>query len=384
MPARRVAFLLPSDSERCTGGHVFDTRVVRGLRARGWTFDEHSLPPGFPHPDATARAEAARTLAGFPDGALLLADAYATSTLPEVLEAHGRRLRLVCFVHHPYAAEPGLPPAEWRRLVAAERLALPHLTRAIVTSRLTATTVERDYGLPASRISLAYPGTDLAPVAGGSRSAVLVLLAVGTVMPRKDQLGLVEALGRLRKLPWRLRIAGNTERFPETVAAVRARAAALGIADRVELTGELPMGALAAAWRGADMVVSASRHEGFGMALAEGIARGLPAVAVAGGAIPEWLSPEAALLVRPGDPAALTVALRTAILDQELRERLRAGALRLRGRLPTWLDATLAVEQALLAAATPSAVDDQSPAMAIRVSPRQPTCMARAAGTASP
>src|SRR3954454_21497364 len=120
------------------------------------------------------------------------------------------------------------------------------------------------------------------------------------------------------------------------------------------------------------------------MALAEGIARGLPTVAVAGSAIPEWLSPEAALLVRPGDPAALTAALRTAILDQELRVRVRAGALRLRERLPTWRDATLAVEQAPLAAATPAAVDDRSPATAIRLSPRQSTCRARAAGTASP
>src|SRR3954469_19161068 len=161
MPARRVAFLLPSDSERCTGSHVFDTRVVRGLRARGWAVDEHTLPPGFPHPDPSARAEAARILAGFPDGALLLSDAYATSTLPEALEIHGRRLRLVCFVHHPYAAELGLPPGEWRRLVAAERLALPRLAHAIVTSRLTATTIEREHGLPAARITVAYPGTDL-------------------------------------------------------------------------------------------------------------------------------------------------------------------------------------------------------------------------------
>ena len=170
-------------------------------------------------------------------------------------------------------------------------------------------------------------------------------------MPRKDHLGLIEALGTLHDLPWRLRVVGNLVRFPETVAEVRARAATLGIAHRIELTGELSAGALAAAWRGADLVVSASRHEGFGMALAEGIAHGLPAVAVAGGAIPEWLTPDAALLVPLGEPAALAAALRAAIMDQRLRQRLRAGALRLRGRLPTWRAAALAVEQALLVAA---------------------------------
>ena len=351
MPEHRVAFLLPSDSERYTGGHIYDARVIHELRARGWAIDAYDLPPGFPHPDAAALLESERLLAHFPQGALILSDSYATSTMPEALAAHGGRLRLVAFVHHPFAAEPGLEQGRRRGLMAAERLALPRLTHAIVTSRLTAATLERDYGLPAGRITLAYPGTDPAPPARGSRSAAPLLLAVGTVMPRKDHLGLVEALHMLRDLPWRLRIVGNLARFPDTVAQIRARVAALGITDRVELAGELSPSALAAAWHGADLVVSASHHEGFGMALAEGIARGLPAVAVAGGAIPEWLAPEAALLVPLGDPAALATALRAAILDRPLRQRLRAGALRLRERLPSWPAAALAVERALLAAA---------------------------------
>ena len=351
MPERRVAFLLPSDSERYTGGHIYDARVIHELRARGWAIEAYDLPPGFPHPDAAALLESERLLAHFPQGALILSDSYATSTMPEALAAHGGRLRLVAFVHHPFAAEPGLEPDRRRRLMAAERLALPCLTHAIVTSRLTAATLERDYGLPAGRITLAYPGTDPAPPARGSRSAAPLLLAVGTVMPRKDHPGLVEALGTLCDLPWRLRIIGNLARFPNTVAQVRARATVLEIAGRIELAGELSPGALAAAWHGADLVVSASRHEGFGMALAEGIARGLPAVAVAGGAIPEWLTPEAALLVPLGDPTALATALRAAILDRPLRQRLRAGALRLRERLPSWQATALAVERALLAAA---------------------------------
>ena len=351
MPERRVAFLLPSDSERYTGGHIYDARVIHELRARGWAIEAYDLPPGFPHPDAAALLESERLLAHFPQGALVLSDSYATSTMPAALAAHGGRLRLVAFVHHPFAAEPGLEPGRRRNLVTAERLALQHLTRAIVTSRLTAATLERDYGLPAGRITLAYPGTDPAPPARGSRSAAPLLLAVGTVMPRKDHLGLVEALRTLCDLPWRLRIVGNLARFPDTVAQVRARAAALGIAGRIELAGELSPGALAAAWHGADLVVSASHHEGFGMALAEGIARGLPAVAVAGGAVPEWLTPEAALLVPLGDPAALAAALRAAIRDRPLRQRLRAGALRLRERLPSWQAVALAVERALLAAA---------------------------------
>ena len=71
----------------------------------------------------------------------------------------------------------------------------------------------------------------------------------------------------------------------------------------------------------------------------------------AGGAVAEWLTPEAALLTPPGDPAALVAALRSAIAAGSLRQRLRAGALRLRERLPRWHAAGLAVEQALISAA---------------------------------
>lgn len=348
---RHVTLLVPVDCEQRTGGYIWGARVAEELRRLGWVVEEHDLPPGFPHPDHVARSESARILAGFPDGALLLADNYALDSMPEVLSVEARRLRLVAIVHHPFADEGDPKAAEQAALEAAERAALAHLSHIVVTSHLTATTLARDYGVQAGQITVAYPGVDTAPIAAGSGSTDMVLLAVGAVIPRKDHRTLIEALGGLRDLRWRLRIVGNLDRFPATVAAVRARAVELGIADRLEFMGELSQVALAGARHGADLQVSASRHEGFGMALAEGVACGLPGVAVAGGAVAEWLTPEAALLTPPGDTAALAVALRSAIADEPLRQRLRAGALRLRDRLPTWHAAGLAVDRALVSAA---------------------------------
>lgn len=345
---RRVALLVPVDCERRTGGYIWGARVALELRELGWAVEERALPPGFPWPDRAARAESARILAGFPDGALILADNYALDTMPEVLAGEARRLRLVPIVHHPFADEGGPESAAQVALVAAEREALRHASHVVVTSRLTAATLGRDYGVPAERITVAFPGVDPAPLAAGAATATLRLLAVGAVIPRKDHLALIEALGAVRDLPWRLRVVGNLDRFPQTVTAVSTRATALGIADRLELAGELEPVALAGARQAADLQVSASRHEGFGMALAEGIACGLPAVAVAGGAIAEWLTADAALLVPPGDGAALAAALRAAITDGQVRRRLRDGALRLRSRLPTWPEAGLAVERALI------------------------------------
>ena len=78
----------------------------------------------------------------------------------------------------------------------------------------TATTLERDYGVRAGQVTVAYPGVDAAPVAAGSGSNDVVLLAVGAVIPRKDHRALIEALGGLRDLHWRLRVVGNLDRFP--------------------------------------------------------------------------------------------------------------------------------------------------------------------------
>jgi glycosyltransferase involved in cell wall biosynthesis len=75
------------------------------------------------------------------------------------------------------------------------------------------------------------------------------------------------------------------------------------------------------------------------MVLAEALARGLPIVATSAGAIPGTVPADAGLLVPPGEPHALAAALRRAIGEPALRQRLAAGARTARARLPNWQDA---------------------------------------------
>jgi glycosyltransferase involved in cell wall biosynthesis len=162
------------------------------------------------------------------------------------------------------------------------------------------------------------------------------LLTAATLTPRKGHLILAAALARLADLDWRWQCIGSTERDPATTAALREFIAAHGLGDRVDIAGEWPPDRLAAAYRAADCLVLPSFHEGYGMAFAEALARGLPVVACRAGAVPDLVPESAGILVPPGDVAALAVALRQIIADPALRRRLAAGAAAVGATLPDW------------------------------------------------
>jgi glycosyltransferase involved in cell wall biosynthesis len=84
------------------------------------------------------------------------------------------------------------------------------------------------------------------------------------------------------------------------------------------------------------LFVSASLFEGYGMVLAEAMARGLPMVIAAGGAAAETAGKASALHVEAGNVTALTDALERALTDKKLRDRLADAAWEAGRTLPTW------------------------------------------------
>jgi glycosyltransferase involved in cell wall biosynthesis len=346
---RRLVLVFPGDLETRTGGYVYDRRLALALEARGWRVERLSLPEGFPFPTAATLARSAELLRGVPAGATALVDGLAFGAMPDLAATEAGRLDLVALVHHPLCLETGLQPEEAAALAESERRALAAARAVVVTSPRTAATLAGLFGVERARVAVAPPVTDPVPAARGSGGpGCCRLVCVGTLTPRKGHRLLVEALAGLRDLAWELDCAGSAERHPATAAELRAMVAAHGLEDRVRLLGELDAAALAGVYDRSDVCVSASLYEGYGMALGDALARGLPVIAAAGGAVEGTVPEGAGLLVPPGDVGALRGALRRFLVEPGLAAALRRGARAARGHLPRWDETAALVEAALL------------------------------------
>ena len=346
-----LTFVVPGDLETRTGGYGYDRRIVDGLRERGWRVDVVSLASTFPFPTRAARDEAGRALAAIRDGATVLVDGLALGVLPDEAEREGKRLNLVALVHHPLALETGLDRAVADSLDESERRALAAVRSVVVTGESTAAGLAR-YDVGRGRISVVRPGTDRAPIARGSfnqpgGAGELAMLCVATLTPRKGHDILFRALAAIPHRRWRLRCAGSVDRDHALVESLTALLRREGIEDRVELLGDLDAASLAVEYDRCDLFVLSTLYEGFGMAVAEALGRGLPVVSTATGNIPALVGDEAGIVVEPGNQAAFTAALRRVASDPALRVRLAAGARGVRERLPTWAESVAVMESVL-------------------------------------
>jgi len=159
------------------------------------------------------------------------------------------------------------------------------------------------------------------------------VLSVGRLETEKNPLLLADVLARLTQDAddgdWRLLICGEGPLEGE----LRERLRSLGVEDRAELLGYLPIhGGLMDRYRDVNAFLHISWTEGMPQVLLEAFAAGTPVVATAVGGVPEAAG-DAALLIPPGDADAAASALARLAAEPELRRDLvNRGIERVRGR----------------------------------------------------
>jgi glycosyltransferase involved in cell wall biosynthesis len=190
------------------------------------------------------------------------------------------------------------------------------------------------------RLQLVYHGLDFAhlppppagrPMRDGSDpNDPVVILSIGRAVEKKGYDDLLKALAQLpRGLHWRFEHVGGGA-LGDTL---KGQAAQLEIADRCRWLGAQPQRQVFAALARADLFVLASKkaadgdQDGLPNVLMEAAHQGLPIVSTRAAAIAEFIEDTAnGLLVSPGAPDELAVALELLARDPAMRRRLADAA----------------------------------------------------------
>jgi glycosyltransferase involved in cell wall biosynthesis len=353
----RIGLIIYGRLETLTGGYLYDRIVARGLAALGHTVEVVSLAGGsylqrLGRGLSPALHRRLRT-GGFD---LLIQDELCHPSLFLL----NRRLRrqagspLVALVHHVLCKETR---PRWQNMLlsVAERSFLASVDGFILNSETTRRTVTClvDHHRPQV---VAYPagnrfGSSLsaeAIVRKACRPGPLELLFLGHVIPRKGLLPLLEALARLDRDVWRLSVVGSLDFDPAHARRARQRTRQLGLSDSVRFLGPLPDEELVKILGTHHLFCMPYAYEGFGIAILEAMAFGLPAIGCRNGAAGETIRHGTnGFLLHPGDLAGLAPLL---VKLHHERRQLRHLALAARTTYmnsPTWQESVQAIDRFL-------------------------------------
>jgi glycosyltransferase involved in cell wall biosynthesis len=239
---------------------------------------------------------------------LLLLRLARTFRVPTILHIHASEFIPFC---------ESLGPRSRRLLVGS----LSRASRIVVIGEYWRHYLVETLGVSAEIVMVIHNAVPLpaapAPRGGNLRCRIV---ALGLLGPRKGTPELLEALAApaMRELDWKAVIAGNG-----AVETARERAAALGLADRVEIPGWVDAATVSSLLATADIFVLPSHNEGLPVAILEAMGAGLPVVSTPVGAIPELvIAGQTGILVPPGSASALAGALAELVRDPELRMQL--------------------------------------------------------------
>ena len=243
---------------------------------------------------------------------------------------------MVATIHHPLPidikAELAQAPNEWEKIKRI--LFYPPLMQGIVARRLdgiitdswsSAHEVSRMFKVPQSKIRMVYLGvdTDVFKRLDGHRKEQGRLIMVGRTGDRKKGiLYLLQALKLLKGDDVDLKLTIVDKLTPGDSFALKL-VEKYGLGDMVTFTGRLTTEELVSQYSAAEVAITSSVYEGFGLPAAEAMACEVPVIATRAGALPEVVKEgETGILVPPKNPHALATAIKRLLEDESMRRRM--------------------------------------------------------------
>jgi glycosyltransferase involved in cell wall biosynthesis len=257
---------------------------------------------------------------------------------------------LIATLHHPITVDRALDLAHaktrvrkaslrrWYGFLGMQMRVVQRVPRILTVSESSKRDIIEQMGVRPEQLAVVPVGVDhtlFRPLSGISRRPGRLMTTASADVPLKGLVPLLEALAKLR-----------TEREADLVVIGQPRAASsvgetiarLGLEGAVQFVSGVSDQRLVELYAEASVAVVPSLYEGFSLPAVEAMACAVPLVATTGGALPEVVGThgETGLLVEPGDPSALAVAVGRVLDDAALAARLAdAGRRRVLERF-TW------------------------------------------------
>jgi glycosyltransferase involved in cell wall biosynthesis len=257
---------------------------------------------------------------------------------------------LVATLHHPITVDRDLELAHartrrkkltlrrWYGFLGMQMRVARQVPRIVTVSESSKRDIVRQMGVGYDQLAVVPVGVDhlrFRPLPDVQRVPGRLMTTASADVPLKGLVPLLEALAKVR-----------TERHAELVVIGKPRPESrvddtierLGLSGAVTFVSGVSDERIVELYAEAEVAVVPSLYEGFSLPAVEAMACGVPLVATTGGALPEVVGEDddTGLLVPPGDPSALAVAIGRALDDADLRARLgEAGRRRVLERF-TW------------------------------------------------
>jgi glycosyltransferase involved in cell wall biosynthesis len=322
----------------CTGGTLYNARLLRALAARAVRVSAIGLEEG------------RRALRAGAPGRYWI-DSLFLERVPELMRENTAGAPLGLVVHYlPSLVALGRVPRP-SELSPAEQAALEIARCFLVTSPFTRDALV-GLGVPEAAVAIAEPGVERAALPAtevGARRPLLSALMVANLVAGKGVAPFLRALAPLSDgAPFELTVIGSHSLDIAYASECRGIVeASQALSGRVRFASQLPHEAVLDSIRAYALFISASRMESYGMALAEARAMGTPILARSGGNIEAHVKPRAGGELVADEAALADAVVRLARQPDEIRRRSVLARAAITAR--TWGDAASDFLQAIRA-----------------------------------